>query len=69
MTAIKCCKNCVPPRRKAGCHGTCPDYAEERQRQQEDKAKADKIKSSKLDMDAVMWNGNEVTKKRNRRKK
>ena len=23
------CKNCVPPERHPGCHGTCPKYLEE----------------------------------------
>lgn len=28
--AIKCCRNCVPPKRYVGCHSTCKQYAEEK---------------------------------------
>lgn len=28
--AIKCCYGCVPPKRNATCHGTCPDYIREK---------------------------------------
>ena len=27
---IKCCKDCVPPKRDPYCHGTCPDYIREK---------------------------------------
>lgn len=27
---IKCCKNCVPPKRYPGCGAICPEYKEER---------------------------------------
>ena len=32
MVGIKCCKDCVPPKRHIGCHGTCQEYASERAR-------------------------------------
>lgn len=25
------CKNCVPPKRHPGCHGTCPEYLGEKE--------------------------------------
>lgn len=28
--AIKCCKDCVPPKRYPGCHSHCPEYIEEK---------------------------------------
>ena len=28
--AITCCKNCVPPQRHPGCHGTCEQYLKEK---------------------------------------
>lgn len=28
---IKCCKNCVPPKRHPGCWGTCPEYIKEKE--------------------------------------
>ena len=27
---ITSCKNCVPPKRYPGCHGTCPEYLEQK---------------------------------------
>lgn len=27
---ITCCKDCVPPKRHPGCHGSCPEYIAER---------------------------------------
>ena len=27
---IKCCKDCVAPKRHPGCHGVCPEYLYER---------------------------------------
>lgn len=27
---INCCNGCVPPKRSATCHASCPDYAEAR---------------------------------------
>mgnify|MGYP003292014112 CR=1 FL=1 len=36
--AIKCCKDCVPPKRYIGCHSICPDYIEE-------KAEYDRLKA------------------------
>lgn len=35
---IKCCRYCVAPKRHPGCHGTCPEYIEQR-------AEYDKIKA------------------------
>lgn len=27
---ITCCKDCVAPKRRPGCHGTCPEYLVEK---------------------------------------
>ena len=27
---IKCCKDCVAPKRYPGCHGICPEYIYEK---------------------------------------
>lgn len=27
---IKCCKDCVAPKRHPGCHGVCPEYLYEK---------------------------------------
>lgn len=30
MGRIKCCKDCVPPKRKIGCHAHCEEYLTEK---------------------------------------
>lgn len=30
MSKIECCHYCVPPKRRPGCHGSCPEYRIER---------------------------------------
>ena len=36
--AIKCCKNCVAPKRKPGCHDHCPEYLAEKAQEEQKKA-------------------------------
>lgn len=36
---IKCCKDCVPPKRHPGCHSQCPDYLREKAEHEEWKKK------------------------------
>ena len=31
MGKIKCCFGCVPPKRNPYCHGSCPEYAKEKE--------------------------------------
>lgn len=44
MPIIKCCKDCVAPKRHIGCHADCKEYLEEKA--QYEKAKQ-KIKETK----------------------
>ena len=30
LDKINCCKDCIPPKRHPGCHGSCPEYLQER---------------------------------------
>lgn len=34
---IKCCKDCVAPKRHPGCHGVCPEYLYEKALWEEEK--------------------------------
>ncbi len=34
---IKCCKDCVAPKRYPGCHGVCPEYIHEKALWEEEK--------------------------------
>lgn len=44
---IECCKNCVPPERKIGCHATCEKYLAERS----ELDRANKIRQLNYDFD------------------
>lgn len=35
--AIKCCKDCVPPKRHSGCHSKCEQYLKEKEQWEKDK--------------------------------
>ena len=54
MPNNSCCKDCVPPKRRSGCHGKCPEYIEEKAAR--DKLLADRRKqiSGELEAYAVM---------------
>lgn len=39
---IKCCQNCVPPKRHTACWGHCPEYLKEKAEYDERKAQEDK---------------------------
>lgn len=30
MGTIRCCKDCIPPKRKVGCHAYCEEYIKEK---------------------------------------
>ena len=38
---IKCCKDCVAPKRHSGCHSICEEYIKEKAKHEELKAKMD----------------------------
>ena len=37
-TKIKCCDGCLPPKRNPYCHSTCPEYKQEREKADADRA-------------------------------
>ena len=41
MMAIKCCRNCVAPKRHTACWDHCPEYAAEKAEYESCKAKDD----------------------------
>lgn len=45
---VKCCKDCVPPRRYPGCHGHCQKYLEEKRLYEIQKQKERAAKSPRL---------------------
>lgn len=50
MGFINCCHFCVAPKRHPGCHGYCPDYAEEKALHDQRKAEDDKRRKIKSDI-------------------
>lgn len=39
MAIIRCCKDCIPPKRHIGCHADCKEYIKEKAQLEEDKKK------------------------------
>lgn len=55
---IKCCKDCVPPRRYPGCHRHCQKYLEEKRLYEIQKQKERAAKSPRLtnyDFDKIAY--------------
>lgn len=48
MLVIKCCKNCVPPKRHSGCGANCKEYQEERKKLDEEREIVRKNKSKAI---------------------
>lgn len=67
--AIKCCKDCVPPTRHPGCHGTCEQYLKEKAgyEKQKEYAKAHKtVMLTNYDFDEIAYACSKRHKRRNR---
>lgn len=58
--SIKCCQYCVAPKRYPGCHGSCPEYLQEKAEYEERKALADKQR--KVSGDIYCQKSERVTK-------
>ena len=55
MRAIKCCKDCVAPKRHIGCHSVCPEYIGERAAYDEKQGAALKKKTIETAADELRW--------------
>lgn len=67
--AIKCCKDCVPPTRHPGCHGTCEQYLKEKAEYEKQKeyAKAHKtVMLTNYDFNEIAYACSKRHKRRNR---
>ena len=47
INVIKCCKDCVPPKRHIGCHSSCKEYLNERM--EHDKIKNEYLKHADVE--------------------
>ena len=57
---IRCCKDCVPPKRTATCHSTCKEYLKEKAQLEKDKkmAKANEAPNvTQFDFDKICYAG------------
>lgn len=61
---ITCCYHC--PRRRAGCHGDCPEYRAERARHLEQQAASQMEKQRQDQAEGVLAEGARRMKRRNR---
>ena len=58
---IKCCApDC--PKRKQGCHATCPEYKEQRAAHESDREERRKKEAEISAIKAVAWNGWKVNR-------
>ena len=67
--AITCCKNCGPPQRHPGCHGTCEQYLKEKAEYEKQKeyAKAHKtVMLTNYDFDEIAYASSKRHKRRSR---
>lgn len=53
-STIKCCKKCVPPKRHAACHDSCPEYQAERAAYQREKMNFFEVESSQWKADSYL---------------
>ena len=51
--SIKCCKDCVPPKRCLRCHSTCEDYL--REKAEYEKKKDQRIKKRNEEKDILEY--------------
>ena len=64
---IWCCKGCIPPKRYPGCHGSCPEYIEEKAEHEKRKEIYDRERDISV---AIYYNrGEKVNKAMKNRKK
>lgn len=67
--AIRCCKDCTPPKRYPGCHAKCEQYLKEKEEYEKQKAiaKANKpVSLSAYDFDEIAYAGCKRYKPRRR---
>ncbi len=67
--AIKCCNGCVPPKRNPWCHGTCPEYADEKAQNDMEKAAANRKKEIECGLIAQTLKGVDRAYKARKHKK
>lgn len=54
---ICCCKGCVAPKRNPGCHGTCPEYIEQKAEHDRLKAIENQKRAIEAGLDSQMYSG------------
>lgn len=65
---IKCCKDCVAPKRHPGCHATCKEYIDEKAQYEVDKQKAKEDMARIPDLKPFDFDVNAFSKSKRRRR-
>lgn len=60
MSPIKCCRDCVPPKRHTACWDHCPEYAAEKA--EYERLRAEDAKKRKVKSDIYTQRADKVTK-------
>lgn len=66
---IRCCKDCVPPKRHVGCHSECKEYKDEKERFEAEKRWLKENKTPRItqyDFDEIMYVNSKRHKRRDR---
>lgn len=66
---IKCCGDCVAPKRHPGCHSTCPDYIQEKEEHVKLCESARQQKAAEFSADQVSRRAVDRIKARSRRRR
>lgn len=64
---MKCCMNCVAPKRHEACWGSCPEYLKEKA--EHDQKKAELYKRSRVSWDIYFSRADRVDKARKRHRR
>lgn len=66
---ISCCKDCVAPKRRPGCHGTCPEYLTEKAEHEKERLERQKAQQIAYDLRHQFVRGKAIKMENARRKR
>lgn len=67
--AIRCCRDCVAPKRYPGCHGTCPEHIREKAQHDAAREEAYRARSVECGLTSQRFQGVNRAEKRKRHHK
>lgn len=66
---IWCCKDCVAPKRRPGCHGTCPEYIVQKAEHEKEREERQKTQQMAYDLRHQYVRAKAIVIENNRRKR